>query len=42
MCANVKAKQNFLKHLPVSVHHLVKSVQEVTIQVLMLKAHTPR
>ena len=31
MCANVKAMQNFLKHLPVPVHHVVDSSQEATI-----------
>ena len=41
MCANVKAMQNFLKHLPVPVHHVVDSSQEATIQILMLKTHIP-
>ena len=37
MCTNEKAKQTFLKQLPVPVGHVVKSSKVVTIPVLMLK-----
>ena len=38
MCTNAKVKQTFLKHLPVPVRYVVKSLQ-VIIQVSMLETH---